>query len=277
MEPDRACVEPTFSSPSAAVYVTYDMKNPPPHPGEGWTRFVCISDTHSKIYPVPPGDVLLHSGDLSSHGTLKQLQVTTDWLKTLPHGIKIIIAGNHDICLDEAFKRGGPLHSVLGNTIRSKDISSARDFMRSQSLRKKGIYYLEHETLMVPVKSGRKWLVYGSPAAPRYSLGAFQYNREEGDALYAQIPSSIDILLTHGPPNRICDLTKHGSNAGCEALTRRLEHEDLSQCRLHVFGHIHEAHGAAVVAKSKKNPDGRVSVNAALRHHGQAVIVDLKD
>ena len=81
--------DPTLETPIARVYEAYDLTHPPRHPGEGWTRFVCVSDTHSLIFPVPPGDVLLHSGDLSRHGTLKDLQVTLDWMKSLPHTAKL--------------------------------------------------------------------------------------------------------------------------------------------------------------------------------------------
>ncbi len=61
----------------------------PPHPGQGWTRFVCISDTHSKTFPLPEGDVLIHAGDLCSWGAVKHLQVTLDWLVSLPHPTKM--------------------------------------------------------------------------------------------------------------------------------------------------------------------------------------------
>ncbi|KAI0929091.1 hypothetical protein AcW2_004892 [Taiwanofungus camphoratus] len=80
---------PSLSTPTAVVYLTYDIEHPPIHPGPSWTRFVCISDTHSHVFPIPPGDVLLHAGDLSSWGSLKHLQVTVDWLATLPHPIKM--------------------------------------------------------------------------------------------------------------------------------------------------------------------------------------------
>lgn len=57
------------------AYTDYDPLHPPEHPGQRWTRFVCISDTHSGRFPVPPGDILLHAGDLSSWGQVHQLQV----------------------------------------------------------------------------------------------------------------------------------------------------------------------------------------------------------
>lgn len=49
------------------------------------------------------------------------------------------------------------------------------------------------------------------------------------------------VRLTHGPPHGILDETTRRSKAGCEMLARRLPQ---LQPRLHLFGHIHEAHGA---------------------------------
>ena len=47
--------------------------------------------------------------------------------------------------------------------------------------------------------------------------------------------------------------------------------DELKQCKMHVFGHIHEAHGAVIHEGVE-----RVSVNAAMvGGYGQAVIVDL--
>lgn len=100
---------------SARVYLDYDQESIPPHPGSNWTRFVCISDTHSRVFSIPAGDVLLHAGDLSSWGHPHQLHTTLLWLKSQKHPIKMfwlstelnlrrmltlaprIIAGNHDV------------------------------------------------------------------------------------------------------------------------------------------------------------------------------------
>ena len=49
--------------------------------------------------------------------------------------------------------------------------------------------------------------------------------------------------LTHGPPYQIFDRTNGDDDSGCEALRARLS--DLRP-RLHLFGHIHEAHGANI-------------------------------
>jgi len=89
---------------TAVAYANYCADEPPKHPGDEWTRFVCISDTHSQTrFVVPPGDVLIHAGDLSSWGMHMHLKKTVDWLMSLPHELKIIIAGNHDLSLDPAW------------------------------------------------------------------------------------------------------------------------------------------------------------------------------
>jgi hypothetical protein len=98
---------PTFSTPCASVYTDYDTANPPPHPSpalsdsqtfinpkDRWTRFVCISDTHShtRLYAqlnLPPGDVLVHAGDLSSWGEPEQVLETLNWLKQLDYPVKM--------------------------------------------------------------------------------------------------------------------------------------------------------------------------------------------
>ena len=74
----------------AKVFLDTDAERPPRHPGLGWTRFVCISDTHSRRFPVPPGDVLIHAGDLSHYS--KNLTGTIEWLKTLDHPLKMSLS-----------------------------------------------------------------------------------------------------------------------------------------------------------------------------------------
>lgn len=78
-----------YTSQTTRVYTQYDIDRPPPHPGNEWTRFVCISDTHSHKFNVPKGDVLLHSGDLSSWGYAPQIETTVKWLEGLPHPVKM--------------------------------------------------------------------------------------------------------------------------------------------------------------------------------------------
>ncbi|KIM57089.1 hypothetical protein SCLCIDRAFT_131263 [Scleroderma citrinum Foug A] len=259
----------TNSNDNTRVLIHLDTqeKAAPPHPGPGWTRFVCISDTHSSIFRVPPGDVLIHAGDLSSFGSLSQLTRTTDWLKSLEHPVKIIIAGNHDHCLDEkmSLEYYGPQPGL---------VQHARAMVRG--LASRGLYYLEHEPLHFTSPSGKVWKIYGSPAAPMYVEGSFQYTSPtEAQAIYEKIPDNTEILMTHTPPYRTLDRTKRGKDAGCHILSSRLK--QLKQCRLHIFGHIHESAGSQV-GDYKGRDTHRVSVNAALPNScGRVIVVDLHD
>ena len=90
--------------------------------------------------------------------------------------------------------------------------------------------------------------------------------------IWGKIPLDTEILLTHGPPLNVLDATRRRVHAGCKYLARRME--DLSECRLHVFGHIHEAHGIQKTPRGGSSSE-LVSVNAALVEGGQAIIVDL--
>jgi 3',5'-cyclic AMP phosphodiesterase CpdA len=83
-----------LESNNGVVHLEYDIHNPPRTPPDTeesgrWTRFVCISDTHSQVFPVPPGDVLLHSGDLTNTGRQNDFRITMDWICSLPHPIKM--------------------------------------------------------------------------------------------------------------------------------------------------------------------------------------------
>ena len=51
--------------------------------------------------------------------------------------------------------------------------------------------------------------------------------------------------LTHGPAFGIFDRTNNGEKVGCESLLARLPE---LRPRIHVAGHIHEAHGAHIHA-----------------------------
>ena len=65
-------------------------------------KIVAISDTHGlhRSLEIPDGDVLIHAGDLTRHGTLDDVREFNDFLGTLPHPHKIVIAGNHDFCFE---------------------------------------------------------------------------------------------------------------------------------------------------------------------------------
>jgi len=237
-----------FTSPKEIVYLEYNPATLPPRPSYEWTRFVCISDTHSRTFNVPDGDVLLHSGDLTNTGTVQDFRKTMDWLYNLPHKLKIIIAGNHDL----------PLHTqwydveYAGWHRRGKqDINLIMEMLKGPHAIKAGIVYLQDETYEFQTKeNGKVWTVYGSPWSPEFFNWAFNYEREKGPELVSKFPNT-DILLTHGPAYQIFDRTNRDDEAGCEALRARLAE---LRPRLHLAGHIHEGHGAYIHAWDTAEP-----------------------
>lgn len=63
------------------------------------TRFVCVSDTHNTFpgggFKLPPGDVLIHAGDLTNQGTYAELAKAVKWIEEADFEVKIVIAGTH--------------------------------------------------------------------------------------------------------------------------------------------------------------------------------------
>ncbi|KAG9049457.1 hypothetical protein FS837_010261 [Tulasnella sp. UAMH 9824] len=174
------------------VYIDYDIENPPPPPeSNGWTRFVCISDTHGKSFPVPPGDVLLHAGDLTAWGAAKELRKTIEWLVSLPHPLKIVIAGNHDFALDRTTyaELAGSGDSM--DAEERQEMDEAEEIMRGELAQGGNVVYLKNEAHEFKVKAdGRKWSVYGSPWTPYFGGMAFNYSKEEAEGYMYLVTST---------------------------------------------------------------------------------------
>ena len=205
-------------------------------------KVVCISDTHNQQPEVPPGDILIHAGDLTESGSFDEVQAGLTWLSSQPHRFKILIAGNHDVLLDEPFLQKHPE--------RRYGISQTK-----QDLDWGTVIYLEDSyiTLEVPIPDSppsgpthRNVTIYGSPWTPQYTLSAFQYPLTTAPTHWAdrldpaRVPTAaFDIVVTHGPSKFYLD-RRGVHQAGCPYLLA-----EISQLRprLHVFGHIHAAYG----------------------------------
>lgn len=89
--------------------------------------------------------MLIHAGDMTNEGTVKEIQAQIDWMATLPHKEKIIIAGNHDSFFDPRSRK-------------AEDAGKKLDF--------KGIHYLRNKSVTLKFKGGRKLKFYGAPDIP---------------------------------------------------------------------------------------------------------------
>lgn len=215
-------------------------------------RLVLISDTHGlhdgfADLPggLPEGDVLVHAGDFTKRGRIEEVRAFADWMASTGFPHSVVVAGNHDFLFQ-------------------KQPELAREILSAVP----GLVYLEHDEAEV---AGLR--VFGSPWQPEFCNWAF--NLERGEPLarrWRQVPSGVDVLVTHSPPFGVLDRCDHGERVGCEALRDELPR---IAPRLHVFGHIHEARG--VVER-----EGRMTVNAcscdlAYRLVHEPVVVELPE
>ena len=62
-------------------------------------KLVCISDTHGdhERVALPAGDVLVHAGDVTAHGTELDLLRFLDWFGRQDFAHRVFVVGNHDL------------------------------------------------------------------------------------------------------------------------------------------------------------------------------------
>jgi len=193
-------------------------------------RITLISDTHTMhglIKPtidMPGGDLLLHAGDIMNSGYNKNdIKDFCHWYNSLEHyDQKIFIAGNHDRTFEDF-------------------PDDAREIYSSY----KNITYLQDERLDLWDEEDQQTVIYGTPWQPWFYDWAFNLPKG-GPGLMSKweaIPADTDILITHGPPQEILDVSGPPYNEpllGCALLRERV---DAVKPKIHVFGHIHGSYG----------------------------------
>jgi predicted phosphohydrolase len=246
---------------------------------DGVVRLVCISDTHMmhEELVLPKGDILIHTGDFCHEGTVSELRKFIEWLKRQPFEHKLVVAGNHDFCLDEV--KADEMH-FSARTNRSS--APAKDWMRSgretaadsANCIAKHAHYLFDSG--VKIHGIRFW---GSPYQPKFE-GAFGLDRESSRlrSTWERVPQETDILLSHTPPHERRDKTPRSGNVGCKEL--------LACCQrvrpmLNIFGHIHEGHGLECEEYGDARGGSTVYVNAASVDLGynlcnEPVVIDVR-
>lgn len=188
-------------------------------------KILHISDTHGFHKQIPIDrfegiDVIIHSGDVSNfmnpvYNSIEVLDFI-DWFKNVPVPVKILIAGNHDTSIE-------------------------RKMYRKEDFYSNDIYYLENEEVII---DGIKF--YGSPYTPTFGTWAFMKARDKLNKVWEVIPNDVDVLIVHGPPKGIRDLSFNREGklemCGCSALMKRIQKLE-SSLKLVAFGHIHNMNG----------------------------------
>lgn len=177
-------------------------------------KIVCTADTHmyhTDFKTIPTGDMFIHAGDFLRKGNLEELKEFSNWINSLNFKYKIVVAGNHDFCLQ-------------------------RDRVQSEAILGKDVIYLQDSAVCI---HGIK--IYGSSWQPRFYN--FSFNLPRGEELakkWQLIPNDTTILITHCPPFGYGDKPLLPGRAGCEELLKRIKVVPL---KLHIFGHIHQRGG----------------------------------
>lgn len=177
-----------------------------------------IGDTHSyhHLLTIPDGiDIIIHSGDFSNYYDVYKNEPEAkdflNWYAALEIKHKILIAGNHDAL---AFHWNSKFKELC------KELN---------------IIYLENESVTIDGIN-----IWGSPHTPQFGNWYFMKNRSKLDKVWQTIPDDTDIVVVHGPPKGLLDLSYDRYHTlelcGCSALKKRLL---KIQPKLCLFGHIH--------------------------------------
>lgn len=188
-------------------------------------KILHISDTHGFHDQFPKErfkgvDVVIHSGDCSNsiNPYVNSIEVGKflQWYKDVPVPTKLLIAGNHDTSIE-------------------KRLFTKEEFAMN------GIIYLENEDVVL---DGVKF--YGSPHTPTFGNWAFMKPRHKLHDVWQAIPNDTDVLIVHGPPKGVRDLSfgRDGNleMCGCLSLTKRCG-SLRDTLKLVCFGHIHNMDG----------------------------------
>jgi Icc-related predicted phosphoesterase len=217
-------------------------------------RIACISDLHEqhREVKIPVCDLLVVAGDLTYRGSLSVLRDFNKWISELKQNNiireAVLTLGNHDLSGDPRF------HRYYQPNFREtfKDCALLMD----ESFEFEGLK------------------IYASPQTPEFGNWAFLYQRGYvAEFIWSKIPEDVQLLVTHGPPEGILDLTEYGNeHVGCEELYKRVM--QLPDLVVHCFGHIHEMYGT--IEKDDKLFINASSCTLQYKPTNKAIVVDIE-
>jgi predicted phosphohydrolase len=185
-------------------------------------RVVAVSDLHGWLPSIPPCDLLLLAGDLcplADHSDAAQRAFLAgpfrDWLEGVPAGAIAAVAGNHDLILAREPELLDPLPLT---------------------------YLCDGEAVVAGLR------IWGSPYAVTFGDWAFMEGDAELEERFAVIPEGLDVVMVHGPPFEVLDRASRGVDTGSHALRHAILR---ARPAVGIFGHIHEAHGEALLGDTR--------------------------
>ena len=159
-------------------------------------RILHISDTHSKhreLHPLPDADMIIHSGDFTFAGSENEAYDFINWFCDLPFQQKILIAGNHDMCMygvDSIDGLPNNVHYLCNNSIEIDNVT-----------------------------------FFGIPMFMEVIMdGSF-------DRMINDIPDNTNVLITHQAPYGFCD-EYNGHHCGDRVLREKIDMLPSLRCHL---------------------------------------------
>lgn len=211
------------------------------------SRIWHFSDPHTfhEMMQVPDADIAICSGDVSNprdrYENKRQVLKFLDWYGQQLFGYKIFVAGNHDTSIESGLVR-------------------EEDFLE------RDIIYLQDEEVTI---NGLK--IYGSPWTPSFGIGwSFNCRRDKIHKHWDKIPEDTDIVVTHGPPKGILDLSYSTEGllefCGDLSLKKRMK---LIQPKLVCFGHIHNCDNITNQGTTKLSDHDTIYSNGSIVTDGR--------
>jgi hypothetical protein len=188
-------------------------------------RIVALSDQHGHLPRIPGCDVLVVAGDvcpdrfgpfLAVHHPEQQKawfdRTARPWLAAAPAAHRMLTWGNHDWCGQAcSFHCDSP-----GNTLDG------------------AVQILVDEVTQIAC-DGALVSIWASPWSNRFLNWAFMKSPAELEAVYAQFPAGVDIVVSHQPPFGCADL-----GLGSVELRKAIQRV---KPKLVICGHIHDGFG----------------------------------
>lgn len=153
---------------------------------------ICVmSDLHGYLPEINPCELVLICGDivpLSAQGSSRYTsrwyeRAFKTWAESLPCDKVIFIAGNHELHFPnhyEYYKKMFPNNSK--------------------------VTYLCHEEYTYSGSDNKKYRIFGTPYCKEFGNWAFMCTDRQLGELFLDIPSKLDILLTHDQPYMFGDI-----------------------------------------------------------------------
>jgi Icc-related predicted phosphoesterase len=189
-------------------------------------KIIAISDMHGVLPEIEPCDLLILGGDIApfhDHSLIFQRSWFEtnfrSWCEEVPARAIVLVAGNHDFIFEANRFFSEKLQDMIPNLV-----------------------YLENDDCVIGKDNLKVW---GSPYVPAHDLinWAFLTNELQLERMYEEVPSDVDILISHSPAYGCGDkiIGPNGFYAGSGSLRKKIKEIEP---KVFICGHIHEGYGA---------------------------------